>query len=112
MGDELEVVTKAKELCRYVVDATNKSPKRFRFTFVSRMQNIALDIIENLFLANEVFIGTRYTHGDATAADVQQRVNSYVAHLAHGDTYALRRDILHRAVFTHASYGGRPERRV
>ena len=57
MSDELAVVTKAKELCRYVVEATNKSPKRFRFTFVSRMQNMALDIVESLFLANEVFIG-------------------------------------------------------
>ena len=57
MSDELAVVTKAKELCRYVVTATNKSPRRFRFTFVSRMQNMALDIVESLFLANEVYTG-------------------------------------------------------
>ena len=43
----------------------------------------------------------RYDRGDASSHDVQQRVNSYVAHLSHGDTYALRRDILSRAVFTH-----------
>jgi len=57
VDNELEVVTKAKELCRYVVQATDKSPRRFRFTFVSRMQNQALDIVEYLFLANEVFVG-------------------------------------------------------
>ena len=35
---------------------TDKSPKRFRFTMVSRMQNYALDIIEQLILANEIFV--------------------------------------------------------
>ena len=52
---ELMVITKTKELCSYVMTVTDKSPKRFRFTLVSRMQNTALDALENLFLANEVF---------------------------------------------------------
>ena len=43
---------------------TNKSPKRFRFTLVSRLQNYSLDIIENLFRANETFVG----HGDTQSA--------------------------------------------
>jgi len=45
-------------------------------------------------------VATRYACGEATAHDVQQRVNSYVAHLSHGHTYALRREILSSAVFT------------
>ena len=53
---ELSVITKAKELCSYVMTVTDKSPKRFRFTLVSRMQNYALDVIENLYIANEIFI--------------------------------------------------------
>jgi len=53
---ELSVITKAKELCSYVMTVTDKSPKRFRFTLVSRMQNYALDVIENLYYANEVFV--------------------------------------------------------
>lgn len=36
---------------------TDKSPKRFRFTLVSRLQNYALDVIENLIMANETFVG-------------------------------------------------------
>ena len=52
---ELAVITKAKELCSYIILVTDKSPKRFRFTLVSRMQNYALDVIENLYMANEVF---------------------------------------------------------
>ncbi len=52
---ELAVITKAKDLCSYVMTVTEKSPKRFRFTLTSRLQNYALDVIENLFMANETF---------------------------------------------------------
>lgn len=53
---ELTVVTKAKDLCSYVMTITQKAPKQFRFTFVSRLQNLALSVIENLFRANDVFV--------------------------------------------------------
>lgn len=55
---ELIVITKANDLCAYVMTATVNSPKRFRFTLVSKMQNLTLDVIENLYTANEVFVGT------------------------------------------------------
>ena len=54
---DLLVVTKAKELCSYIVTVTQKSPKQFRHTFVSRLQNLALDVIGNIYYANEIFIG-------------------------------------------------------
>ena len=54
---ELLVVTKAKELCSYIMTVTQKSPKQFRFTFVTRMQNLSLDVIEKIYYANEIFIG-------------------------------------------------------
>lgn len=53
---ELSVITKAKDLCSYIMTVTDKSPKRFRFTLVSRMQNYGLDVIENLISANEIFV--------------------------------------------------------
>lgn len=53
---ELSVITKAKEVCSYILTVTEKSPKRFRFTLVSRMQNYALTIIENLIMANEIYV--------------------------------------------------------
>ena len=55
-NSELRVVTAAKNLCSYVLTATNKSPKSFRFTLVSRMQNLALDAVENIYKANEIFV--------------------------------------------------------
>ena len=51
---ELSVIIKAKDLCSYILTVTAKSPKRFRFTLTSRLQNYALNIIENLYRANEV----------------------------------------------------------
>ena len=51
---ELAVITKAKDLCSYVMTVTDKSPKRFRFTLVSRMQNYELNVIESLILASEI----------------------------------------------------------
>ncbi len=62
--NELSVITKAKDLCSYIMTVTDKSPKRFRFTLVSRLQNYALDVIENLIMANETFVSA----GDVRSA--------------------------------------------
>ena len=53
---ELTVITKAKDLCSYIMTVTQKSPKHFRYTFVSRLQNLSLDVIENLYRANDTFV--------------------------------------------------------
>ena len=53
---ELQIITKAKELCAYVMTVTQKSPKHFRYTFVSKLQNLSLSVIENLYRANEVYV--------------------------------------------------------
>ena len=53
---ELTIITKAKDLCSYVMTVTQKSPKQFRFTFTSRLQNLSLDVIEALYRANDTFV--------------------------------------------------------
>ena len=53
---DLAVITAAKDLCSYILKVTDKSPKKFRFTLTSRLQTYALDIIENLIMANEVYM--------------------------------------------------------
>ena len=45
---ELTVITEAKDICRYIFVITEKSPKRFRFTLVSRLQNLVLGILKNM----------------------------------------------------------------
>ena len=53
---ELKVITAAKKLASYVMTITQKSPKQFRFSLVAKMQTYVLDVVENLYRANEVFI--------------------------------------------------------
>ena len=53
---ELLVIVKAKDLGNNIFTVTDKSPKKFRFSLISRLQNLALSMIENLYRANMVFI--------------------------------------------------------
>lgn len=53
---ELFVISKAKDMGNYIYTITDKSPKKFRFTLVSKLQNLSIDIIENLYRANCVYI--------------------------------------------------------
>ena len=69
---ELTVITKAKDLCSYIMTVTQKSPKHFRYTFVSRMQNLALSIIENLFRANDVFVSKTDTYSQKERISYQR----------------------------------------
>lgn len=73
---ELSVITKAKELCSYVMTITQKSPKHFRYTFVSRLQNYSLDIIENLFRANDTYVSQGDTVAYRRRTEYQHRAMS------------------------------------
>lgn len=55
-ASELMVLTKAKDLISYIFCITQNSPKKFRFTFVGKLQSLSLDLIENLIRANETLI--------------------------------------------------------
>ncbi len=53
---ELVVITKAKDLISYIFRVTENSPKKFRFTFIGKLQSLSLDYVENLIRANEVLL--------------------------------------------------------
>lgn len=53
---ELQVITHTKKLLSYIFQVTDKAPIKFRYTFVSRMQNLIIDTIEFLYEANELDI--------------------------------------------------------
>lgn len=65
---ELFVLTKITELCRYISDVTTRSPKVFRMTYVPRLQNMVLDALELLYLANT------YTLSPDLTADAAERL--------------------------------------
>lgn len=70
---ELTVITRAKDLCSYIMTVTQKSPKQFRFTFVSRLQNLALSVLENLLRANDVFVSKTDAVAKKQRLDYQRR---------------------------------------
>lgn len=49
---EMAVFTHAKKLAEYIFVITEKSPKKLRWSIVTRLQNCAVDIVENLYQAN------------------------------------------------------------
>ena len=53
-SSELLVITRTKRLTAYIMTVTAKSPQRFRFTFVNRMHNYCLDIVEDMLMANSL----------------------------------------------------------
>lgn len=53
-SNDMVVVTKAKNLVKYVFQVTGNSPKKIRFSFVSKIQSISLELIENLYRASEI----------------------------------------------------------
>ena len=87
-NSELQVITKAKDLASYVLTITQKSPKHFRYTFVNRMQNLSLDIITDLFKANDIYITKGKTNAMRIRQSYQQnalsnlRILSYISLLA------------------------------
>ena len=80
---ELIVITKARELCSYVMTVTQKSPKHFRFTFVTRMQNLSLDVIENLYRANDTFVSGRDREAIKQRLDYQHKAITSLKLLAY-----------------------------
>jgi len=42
------------------MNVTQKSPKHFRFTFITRLQNLSLNVIENIYRANDILFGGKH----------------------------------------------------
>ena len=92
--NELNVIMKAKDLCTYIVTITQKSPKQFRFTFVSRMQNLAMDVIENIYRANEVFISVGRLNNAERRLEFQHRALTSLKILAFFSEMAMTQNCI------------------
>jgi len=87
--NELTVVMKAKDICTYIVTVTQKSPKQFRFTFITRMQNLAMDIIEDIYRANEIFISIGNPKNAEKRLDLQHKALTSLKLLAYFSEIAM-----------------------
>lgn len=73
---ELQVITHAKNLLNYVMTITQKSPKQFRFSLVGRMQEYVLNIVEELYYANDIFVSPSSSSGWAQRQAHQRKTES------------------------------------
>ena len=48
MAEELKLFVKWVDFINWLLDTTDKFPKKIRFSFTSRIDNLALDILENI----------------------------------------------------------------
>lgn len=55
-ASELVVISRARDLVKYVVNASRKIPKSERYTFATRVQGLALDMISNMVRANTIVV--------------------------------------------------------
>ncbi len=55
---EMAVFIRAKELSKKVFIVTQDAPKKFRFSLVSKLQDLSLAVVGHLYRANEIFIDT------------------------------------------------------
>lgn len=83
-ASELVVLTRAKKLGAYVMAISMRTPQKFRATYVARMQNFCLDVVECILRANAI----RADGGTAARAELQTnaiiklKMLGYVALLA------------------------------
>ncbi len=49
---EMAVFTHAKKLSEYIFVITEKLPKKYRWSIISRLQNASVELVENLYRAN------------------------------------------------------------
>lgn len=52
MKSDLVVITRTKKLVSYIITITEKSPIKFRYSFVNKLHNLGMEIIEALYYAN------------------------------------------------------------
>ena len=93
-ASELSVITKAKDLCSYIMTITDKSPKRFRFTLVSRLQNYGLDIIEYLIKANEIYVPNVQSQEMADRVNLQRGAMSRLKLLGYISELAMKQQCI------------------
>ena len=79
---ELLVITETKRLIDYIFTITEKSPKKFRYSLLTKMHNLLLDIIELLYEANNLLITDKNRLSKQETAKVKFKLLDYICDLS------------------------------
>lgn len=80
-GPELLVLARFEEITAWLLDRTGKWPKNARFTLTQRLENHALDVVEELVVARYQRIGRRER---LDAVNLRLERMRHLLRLAHG----------------------------
>jgi hypothetical protein len=98
---ELSVRTKAKDLSEYILTITEKSPKRFRFTLVTRLQNYSLDVVEALISANDIYLDAFDTDARKNRIGLQRKALTSLKLLGYISEMAMRQGCILTRQYEH-----------
>lgn len=79
---ELSIITEAKKLVTYILTITEKSDKKYRHTFVRKLHEISIEIVELLIYANYTEITDSKRKEYQKQAFVKLKVLDYYANTA------------------------------
>ena len=68
---EMAVFTSAKKMSEYIFVITEKSPKKYRWSIIGKMQNCSVEIIEDLYFANYEHDTTRLEYQEKAAVKLK-----------------------------------------
>ena len=98
---DLSVIVKVKDLGSYIFTVIDKSLKKFRFTFVSRIQNLKLRTSNKKRLKRKL---KRYCHAYRNGVMDMEAVSRSLAscrrHLSYGNTYYLQKNIVNHLILS------------
>ncbi|MDO5396374.1 MAG: four helix bundle protein [bacterium] len=77
MRNDLNVIKKSKDLSGMIFEITERSPKKFRFTLVSKMQNLSLEVISELYMANDTFVDMKIISDMNKTIDFTKNIKSF-----------------------------------
>lgn len=100
---ELQVITFAKNLLSYVMTITQKSPKQFRFSLIGRMQGYVLDIVEELYYANDIYVTPASRAGWANRQAHQRKAMSTLKLLVYVAQVSMEQGAIQPKQYEHIS---------
>lgn len=78
---ELLLITEVKRLIDYIFVISEKSPRKYRYSFLTKIHNLLFDIIELLYEANSIKLGNEERKEKQREAKVKLEIVDYLCDL-------------------------------
>lgn len=79
---ELYVITSAKRMADYILTLTEKCPKKFRYSYLIKIENVSLDIVTVLYEANGIKLGDSRRGEKQSEAKIKMKILDFLSEQA------------------------------